>query len=61
MLNLIGTTPDRDAMLSIPGAHVHLYGKSAAPGRKIGHVTFVEQDLKLLNARVDELRAMIGR
>jgi 5-(carboxyamino)imidazole ribonucleotide synthase len=61
MLNLIGTTPDRDAMLAIPGAHVHLYGKSAAPGRKIGHVTFVEQDLKLLNARVDELRAMIGR
>ena len=28
----------RDA-LSVPGARVHLYGKSAWPGRKLGHVT----------------------
>lgn len=25
--------------LTIPGAHIHLYGKAARPGRKIGHVT----------------------
>jgi 5-(carboxyamino)imidazole ribonucleotide synthase len=25
--------------LTVPGAHVHLYGKSARPGRKLGHVT----------------------
>jgi 5-(carboxyamino)imidazole ribonucleotide synthase len=26
-------------MLTIDGAHVHLYGKPARPGRKLGHVT----------------------
>lgn len=25
--------------LAVPGVHVHLYGKSARPGRKLGHVT----------------------
>jgi 5-(carboxyamino)imidazole ribonucleotide synthase len=25
--------------LAVPGAHVHLYGKGARPGRKLGHVT----------------------
>jgi 5-(carboxyamino)imidazole ribonucleotide synthase len=28
-----------------PGAHVHLYGKSVRPGRKIGHVTVVGDDI----------------
>jgi 5-(carboxyamino)imidazole ribonucleotide synthase len=27
------------AGLASPGAHVHLYGKEARPGRKLGHVT----------------------
>jgi 5-(carboxyamino)imidazole ribonucleotide synthase len=26
-------------MAAIDGAHVHLYGKAARPGRKVGHVT----------------------
>jgi len=52
MVNLIGQTPDRGEMLSIPGAHVHLYGKTAAPGRKLGHVTLVEPDVATLNARL---------
>ena len=39
MLNLIGRLPDVAAMAAIPGAHVHVYGKSPRPGRKLGHVT----------------------
>ncbi|MBK8914866.1 MAG: 5-(carboxyamino)imidazole ribonucleotide synthase [Phycisphaerales bacterium] len=39
MFNLIGVTPSLPALLAIPGAHVHLYGKSARAGRKLGHVT----------------------
>jgi 5-(carboxyamino)imidazole ribonucleotide synthase len=27
------------AALSVSGAHVHLYGKTQRPGRKLGHVT----------------------
>jgi 5-(carboxyamino)imidazole ribonucleotide synthase len=30
--------------LEVPGAHVHLYGKAARPGRKLGHVTVCGQD-----------------
>jgi 5-(carboxyamino)imidazole ribonucleotide synthase len=30
-----------DRALAVDGAHVHLYGKSPRPGRKLGHVTVV--------------------
>jgi 5-(carboxyamino)imidazole ribonucleotide synthase len=39
MINLIGRIPPLEQLLAIPGAHVHLYGKSPAQGRKLGHVT----------------------
>jgi 5-(carboxyamino)imidazole ribonucleotide synthase len=39
MLNLIGELPASEAVLAIANAHLHLYGKSARPGRKLGHVT----------------------
>jgi 5-(carboxyamino)imidazole ribonucleotide synthase len=41
MVNLVGATPPLERLLSIPGAHVHLYGKEPRPGRKLGHVTLV--------------------
>lgn len=43
MTNLIGDDVlDYERWLSVPGATVHLYGKSEArPGRKMGHVTEV--------------------
>ena len=33
--------PGPEALLRLPGAHLHLYGKEPRPGRKIGHVTLV--------------------
>jgi 5-(carboxyamino)imidazole ribonucleotide synthase len=41
MVNLIGSIPRLDALLRVPGAHVHLYGKEPRPGRKLGHVTIL--------------------
>ena len=32
------------AALAVPGAHVHLYGKTSRPGRKLGHVTVLGDD-----------------
>jgi 5-(carboxyamino)imidazole ribonucleotide synthase len=32
------------AALAVPGLHVHLYGKPARPGRKLGHVTVTGPD-----------------
>jgi 5-(carboxyamino)imidazole ribonucleotide synthase len=34
-----------------PGARVHLYGKQVRPGRKIGHVTVLGDDLTVVRAR----------
>jgi 5-(carboxyamino)imidazole ribonucleotide synthase len=46
MINLIGSeVEDYRRWLTVPGAAVHLYGKTAArPGRKMGHVTRVFPD-----------------
>jgi 5-(carboxyamino)imidazole ribonucleotide synthase len=41
-------------MAADPGVKLHLYGKDVRPGRKIGHVTALGDD-------VDELRARAGR
>lgn len=34
-----------------PDAHVHLYGKEERPGRKIGHVTFLGNDMTEVRSR----------
>lgn len=41
MVNLIGGVPPLDELATLPGAHLHLYGKEPRPGRKVGHVTLV--------------------
>ncbi len=60
MLNLIGTTPDPAAVLAIPGAHLHLYGKEPRPRRKIGHITLRADDPETLRRRLDELQLSVG-
>jgi 5-(carboxyamino)imidazole ribonucleotide synthase len=42
MINLIGAMPARAALLREKGLHLHDYGKSPRPGRKLGHLTIVE-------------------
>jgi 5-(carboxyamino)imidazole ribonucleotide synthase len=44
MVNCIGALPDRDAVLAVPGAHLHDYGKRARRGRKVGHITVCAAD-----------------
>jgi 5-(carboxyamino)imidazole ribonucleotide synthase len=39
MVNFVGSTPDLESVLQIPGVHAHIYGKSPRPGRKVGHAT----------------------
>jgi 5-(carboxyamino)imidazole ribonucleotide synthase len=57
MVNVLGgDLPDlhralRHVMARDPGARVHLYGKTVRPGRKIGHVTVLGDDLDDLRAR----------
>ncbi|MGI9627949.1 MAG: 5-(carboxyamino)imidazole ribonucleotide synthase [Longimicrobiales bacterium] len=57
MVNLIGTLPDTAAVVAVPGARLHLYGKSPRPGRKLGHVNVLGDDWTQVLDRVAQLQA----
>jgi 5-(carboxyamino)imidazole ribonucleotide synthase len=59
MVNLIGRTPDTAAILDIEGAHLHLYGKPARPGRKLGHVTLVRPDHAAVESALARVAALV--
>jgi 5-(carboxyamino)imidazole ribonucleotide synthase len=59
MLNCIGAMPDPAAVLAVPDAHLHDYGKASRPGRKVGHVTVRAPDAGTLAERLTRLRPMI--
>lgn len=61
MLNLIGEAPDARAVLAVPDAHLHWYGKEPRPGRKVGHVTVRAADSRSLEQRVRQLEQLISR
>lgn len=45
----------------VPGAHIHLYGKTPRPARKLGHVTVVGDDVLRCRSRaVDTAAALTG-
>ncbi|MGD8559914.1 MAG: 5-(carboxyamino)imidazole ribonucleotide synthase [Gammaproteobacteria bacterium] len=56
MYNLIGEPRHPSTLLNVPGSHLHYYGKSPRPGRKLGHVTLCDPDdehIKMLEAVLD--------
>ena len=59
MVNCIGALPDRDAILAIPGAHLHDYGKTPRRGRKVGHVTVTAPDDATRAERVERVQAVV--
>ncbi|MDN5864617.1 MAG: 5-(carboxyamino)imidazole ribonucleotide synthase [Gammaproteobacteria bacterium] len=58
MANLIGEMPSTPALLAIPGLHLHDYGKSSRPGRKLGHATLVAPDEEALAKPLASLLAL---
>jgi 5-(carboxyamino)imidazole ribonucleotide synthase len=61
MLNLIGELPESAEVLAVPDTHLHLYGKSPRPGRKLGHVTLRAASSERLALRLSELPAFFHR
>lgn len=58
MFNFIGEAPDTAALAAIPGVHVHHYGKTPKPQRKVGHATVTastEAELRERSGRVQAL------
>jgi 5-(carboxyamino)imidazole ribonucleotide synthase len=72
MLNILGDVwfegagtvarePAWDEVLALPGANLHLYGKTdPRRGRKMGHVTFVAPTLPQAQASFDAACAILG-
>jgi 5-(carboxyamino)imidazole ribonucleotide synthase len=56
-VNILGGDDGKDPLtllprgLAIDGAHIHLYGKGAKPGRKLGHVTVCGDDAEDVRGR----------
>jgi 5-(carboxyamino)imidazole ribonucleotide synthase len=55
MINCIGQVPDMEAVMSIPGAHFHWYGKKLLADRKVGHITIRSDDQDKLETHVNQL------
>jgi 5-(carboxyamino)imidazole ribonucleotide synthase len=60
MLNIIGHIPDRARVVSVEGAHLHLYGKAPTEKRKVGHVTLVAGSAADAERGSRELRTVLG-
>jgi len=60
MLNLVGSLPTRESVLAVEDAHLHLYGKSPRPGRKVGHITVRAKTEARLAELVAQLEAIPG-
>jgi 5-(carboxyamino)imidazole ribonucleotide synthase len=65
MVNCIGSMPERETVLAIPGAHYHDYGKAPRPGRKLGHVTLTagpddRADGDVLDARIEQVQSLLA-
>jgi 5-(carboxyamino)imidazole ribonucleotide synthase len=74
MLNLLGdlwfrdakdddteTPPPWDAVLALPGVHLHLYGKtSARRGRKMGHLTVTAATAEAARATALKAASLLG-
>ena len=61
MINLVGEMPVRNVLLSEPGLHWHDYGKSARPGRKLGHLTICDKSAKARDRRAFKVLSRVDR
>jgi 5-(carboxyamino)imidazole ribonucleotide synthase len=60
MINLIGTMPARAGLLRHAGVHLHDYAKEPRPGRKLGHLTVVEDSAERCERRARALMAELA-
>ncbi|MDO8331570.1 MAG: 5-(carboxyamino)imidazole ribonucleotide synthase [Fluviicoccus sp.] len=59
MINIIGRHPETAAILAIPETHLHLYGKTERPGRKLGHITVTAPTHIQLMDRIKVIAAVL--
>ncbi len=60
MVNLVGKQHLLSELFEVAGARVHLYGKGARSGRKLGHVTLCGEDPAALTQRLEALERLVA-
>jgi len=60
MLNLIGDIPASEVVLVNRHAHLHLYGKTERPGRKVGHINICASTEQQMQAELKLLLELVG-
>jgi len=60
MVNLVGELPSLAPLEGKAGIHLHVYGKSSAPGRKLGHVTVIADSREILEERLRQVLDVVG-
>jgi len=58
MVNFIGGLPSAKQVLTISGAHLHLYDKSPRKGRKVAHATVRAESAKQLSVAIENLNRL---
>jgi 5-(carboxyamino)imidazole ribonucleotide synthase len=59
MINIISEKGNIPAIMALPYAHIHLYGKEERAGRKLGHITVQADSLEELRWRVKNIAAYL--
>ncbi|MEN3159548.1 5-(carboxyamino)imidazole ribonucleotide synthase [Alkalimonas sp. NCh-2] len=59
MVNILGLDQLPDALLGIAGLHLHWYGKTPRPGRKMGHINLSADTTGQLAKRFEQLIALL--
>ncbi len=60
MVNVIGREPDLGRLREMADVHVHMYGKTPAPRRKLGHITVTADDMDGVRSRVAQVRLALS-
>jgi 5-(carboxyamino)imidazole ribonucleotide synthase len=61
MINVIGNEPNVQKLREFGDVHIHMYGKTPAPRRKLGHITVTADDLDGVRSGVARLRNALAR
>jgi 5-(carboxyamino)imidazole ribonucleotide synthase len=61
MVNFIGDAPANAELALIPDLHIHHYGKTPKPQRKVGHATLLANSAALLAENLARLNLLVAR
>ncbi len=59
MINLVGALPSFGEIAKFSDTHIHYYGKSPKPSRKVGHITVRGNDFNTVEKKADEIIRLI--